>query len=145
MKKNILIIFAVLLFFSFIGCANRAKSKIVGIEWVAKYSITPKTVKDAFTQLKLEKDGSIICSYKVKDKEVKTMTGTYTIEENTLVISFPENKEDSTLNEEARWFNGFYQFKVEGNYLLMTSNIVAKDGYNLLFIKKDALKDWAKS
>ena len=150
MKKNILFIFGVLLLLSisFIGCSsNYAKSKIVGIEWVYAGRITPKTVNESFWQLKLEKaSNSISLLVKQKGSEDKTATGTYTLKGNKLTISFPENKDDPVLNSAIGSFNGFYQFRVEGDYLILTSSIGMKEiNWGFQFVKKDVLKDWAKS
>ena len=150
MKKSSLFVFGVLLLLSisFIGCSsNYAKSKIVGIEWVYTGRITPKTVNESFWQLKLEKaSNSISLLVKQKGSEDKTVTGTYTLKGNKLTISFPEKKDDPVLQSVIRSFNKFYQFRVEGDYLILTSSIGMKEiNWGFIFVKKDVLKDWAKS
>jgi len=163
MKKSSLFVFGVLLLLSisFIGCSNNhSKSKVVNIDWLYTNTLTTTKVSEQYRKLNLSNDGKTV-TYTVKEKRRvfndsthmeelkdidKTITGTYTLKGNKLTISFPEKKDDPVLNSVIGSFNGFYQFRVEGDYLILTSSIGMKEiNWGFKFVKKDVLKDWAKS
>ena len=159
MKKSSLFVFGVLLLLSisFIGCSNNhSKSKVVNIDWLYTNTLTTTKVSEQYRKLNLSNDGKTV-TYTVKEKRRvlndsthmhelkdidKTITGTYTLKGNKLTISFPEEMPGRERNDIK---SGFYQFKVEGDYLILTNVADNRFESGMVFVKKGfAESDFAK-
>ena len=159
MKKSSLFVFGVLLLLSisFIGCSNNhSKSKVVNIDWLYTATLTTTKVSEQYRKLNLSNDGKTV-TYTVKEKRRvfndsthmeelkdidKTITGTYTLKGNKLTISFPEEMPG---RENGDIKSGFYQFKVEGDYLILTNVADNRFERGIVFVKKGfAESDFAK-
>ena len=159
MKKSSLFVFGVLLLLSisFIGCSNNhSKLKVVNIDWLYTDTLTTTKVSEQYRKLNLSNDGKTV-TYTVKEKRRvfndsthmeelkdidKTITGTYTLKGNKLTISFPEEMPG---NERKEIKSGFYQFKGEGDYLILTNVADNRFEYGIVFVKKGfAESDFAK-
>ena len=159
MKKSSLFVFGVLLLLSisFIGCSNNhSKSKVVNIDWLYTNTLTTTKVSEQYRKLNLSNDGKTV-TYTVKEKRRvlndsthmhelkdidKTITGTYTLKGNKLTISFPEEMPG---RENGDIKSGFYQFKVEGDYLILTNVADNRFERGMVFVKKGfAESDFAK-